>query len=408
MGSMFFAGRYILLLMGLFSIYTGFLYNDYFGLPVEILVSRYTFNAVGDGTFSGFTYEFGLDPAWYECNNKLSFINSLKMKMAIIFGVSHMLIGLVISLLNRFNKKEFAFIVMENIPEFLLLSCTFGYLSFMILLKWCLNWDTTAPPDLLHTMSQFFLSPQSANDPPLYTGQLAVQITLLVITILSVPWLLCCAPIYEIVHHKLTHKNIKKKNIPTQPLANDLEKDEHSETSQNESIHIEKNLIEGKQNIHESHDNEKHESHETTEEPHEKPFSIQDICVNQLIHTIEFALGTVSNTASYLRLWALSLAHSQLSEVFFRLTIKLVLTLPINIYWLNILFNTGGPLIVAYLVWIGLTMAVLLGMEALGAFLHSLRLHWVEFQNKFYKGDGRRFDPFSYENIYSQTKLQIE
>jgi len=211
--SMIFTGRYLLLLMGIFSLYTGLLYNDIFGISLDLWGSKWQFtNSIGTST--GITYEFGVDPAWYDTSNKLSYYNSLKMKMAIILGVTHMLIGVCLKILNFIHFKKYAFIFMEAIPEFLILGCTFGYLCFMIIYKWCINWPSVnaAPPILLTTMTDFFLHPTSPTSPPLYNGQITVQLTLFVIAIIAIPVLLISTPLYKIIAHFLKKENKTTKN----------------------------------------------------------------------------------------------------------------------------------------------------------------------------------------------------
>lgn len=55
-------------------------------------------------------------------------------------------------------------------------------------------------------------------------------------------------------------------------------------------------------------------------------------------------------------------------------------------------------------IWFFSTFAVLMCMDQMECFLHALRLHWVEFQNKFFKGDGIAFKPFSF-NKYAELNM---
>ena len=129
-------------------------------------------------------------------------------------------------------------------------------------------------------------------------------------------------------------------------------------------------------------------------------YQFVELFIGQLIEVIEYVLGTVSNTASYLRLWALSLAHTALSHVFIEKTFIGY----IQNDQANIVSSVIG-VFVYFLVFLFATGFILIFMDAMECVLHTLRLHWVEFQNKFYKGDGYLFEPFSFKTLFKDEEI---
>jgi V-type H+-transporting ATPase subunit a len=94
--SMAFFGRYIMLMFGLFSIYTGLIYNDMFSKALTWFPSMWEWDpvhwegeSVGTNRTTGYTYPFGLDWAWHDTEGELLFSNSYKMKMSILLGWAH-------------------------------------------------------------------------------------------------------------------------------------------------------------------------------------------------------------------------------------------------------------------------------------------------------------------------------
>ncbi|KAL6033177.1 hypothetical protein STEG23_031796 [Scotinomys teguina] len=382
----FFNGRYLILLMGVFSIYTGLIYNDCFSKSFNIFGSSWsvqpmfrngTWNAhvmeksqylqldpAIPGVYSGNPYPFGIDPIWNLASNKLTFLNSYKMKMSVILGIVQMTFGVILSLFNHIYFRRTLNIILQFIPEMIFMLSLFGYLVFMIIFKWCrydAHTSQKAPSILIHFISMFLFDYDDSNA-PLYSHQQEVQTFFVIVALVSVPWMLLIKPFILRAQHQ---------------------------KSQLQSFTIHEDDIDG------GHSNTSAQKKTTgahgTKDGHEEEFNFGDIFVHQAIHTIEYCLGCISNTASYLRLWALSLAHAELSEVLWTMVMNIGLRIR----------GWGGLIgvFIIFAVFAVLTVAILLIMEGLSAFLHALRLHWVEFQNKFYEGAGSKFSPFSFKHV---------
>ncbi|XP_034046242.1 V-type proton ATPase 116 kDa subunit a isoform X2 [Thalassophryne amazonica] len=395
--NMVFAGRYIILLMGMFSVYTGIIYNDCFSKSLNVFGSgwsvkpmfipsvggNWTFDLLQNtsvlqldpavkGVFNG-PYPIGIDPLWNIAINKLTFLNSFKMKMSVILGVVHMLFGVALSLFNHLYFKKSLNIYLGFIPEIIFMSSLFGYLVILIFYKWvaynaAISKD--APSLLIAFINMFLFNYSDPSNKPLYRGQMVLQSLLVIIALVCVPCMLVVKTLVLRRQH-LWRKHLGTQNLGSIRVGNGPTEDE-AEIIQHDQL-----------------------SQQFEEEPeareNEEQFNFADVAVNQAIHTIEYCLGCISNTASYLRLWALSLAHAQLSEVLWSMVMHTGLSSR----------SLAGFILLSlvFLFFAVLTIAILLIMEGLSAFLHALRLHWVEFQNKFYTGQGFKFLPFTFEAI---------
>ena len=99
--------------------------------------------------------------------------------------------------------------------------------------------------------------------------------------------------------------------------------------------------------------------------------------------------GYLSDVLSYSRLLALGLATGIIGSVINKMAA---------------MAGGGffGPIAFTIIVVLGHTMNI--GINALGAYVHTNRLQYVEFFGKFYEGGGRQFNPFNMKTKYYKVK----
>lgn len=148
--------KWLIFLMGIFAVYCGLIYSEFFATPLPLFKSCYNVESPKfDKVSPDCVYPFGLDYIWYLSENETSFLNSFKMKFSIIIGVIQMLFGTFLKGTNAIYFGKWEDLIFEAIPQFLFMFVTFGYMSFCIIYKWLTNWDGKEPPSIIQLFINF-------------------------------------------------------------------------------------------------------------------------------------------------------------------------------------------------------------------------------------------------------------
>ncbi len=157
--------RYLVFFMGLSAFYCGWMYNDFLSMPLGIFGTCYKnpsteVHPPRAEKVKDCVYPFGLDPKWYVASNELAFMNSLKMKLSVIFGVIQMTFGIVLKGVNAYYFKAPFDLIFEFIPQLIFMCILFGYMIVMIFVKWATDWsqNTKAAPSIISQLMGIVLN----------------------------------------------------------------------------------------------------------------------------------------------------------------------------------------------------------------------------------------------------------
>lgn len=160
-------------------------------------------------TYTGSAYPFGMDPIWQVAKaNKIIFHNGYKMKISIIFGVIHMMFGVIMSLRNYRYFNDHLSVITTFVPQMFFLVALFFYLALLMFIKWLKYsaknahpWTSDCAPSILITFINMVLFknpnyPEKEDEcsPYMFWGQRGFQQILVLSALLCVPWMLLAKP----------------------------------------------------------------------------------------------------------------------------------------------------------------------------------------------------------------------